>query len=75
MHHTIKIKESGDSAPTIPDLSYLFEVSSQLHAPVTLPLRKELYETRLVQSKRGHEKKKNKPVPALSQTSTVHPVA
>jgi len=46
MHHTMKTKESGDSAPNIPNLSYQFEISGQLHAPVTLPLRKELYETR-----------------------------
>ena len=42
----MKTKESGDSAPHIPDISYQFEVSGQLPAPVTLPLRKELYETR-----------------------------
>jgi hypothetical protein len=71
----MKTQESGDTAPHILTLSYQLEVSSQLHAPVTLPLRKELYKAGRVPEQAWTRCEKNKDVPAVSQTSIVHPVA
>lgn len=71
----MKTQESGDTAPHILNLSYQLEVSSQLHAPVTLPLRKELYKARWVPEQAWIWCEKNEDVSAVSQTSIAHPVA
>jgi hypothetical protein len=44
----MKTKEHEDWTTHIHNLSYQLEVCGQLHAPVTIPLRKELYKARWV---------------------------